>query len=473
MHNRLIFIWLLLPLLGRGASSLASDDITFGPLYQDFDLTLAPGHRAEALGPFFYSERRDTSRTWAIPPLFSKTWDPATESVEMDFAYPVLTYDRYGGEYRFQFFQLFSFAGGMSYSETNVSRFTLFPVFFMQRSAIPERNYTAVVPFYGQLQNRLFRDEVNFIMMPIYVQSRKRDVVTDNYVYPFFHLRHGDGLEGWQFWPFVGEEQKAVTWQTNKWGDVVIVGGHKRVFAVWPFYAEVQSGLGTVNPASQLAVIPFYARLRSPLRDSTSYLWPIGHTHTIDREKKYEEWDAPWPLIVFARGEGKQTDRVWPFFSHAQSQTLENNWYAWPIYQYRRINAPPLDRRRTKILFFLYSDRIEKNTDTSEASRRIDAWPLFTWRRDFNGDKQLQVLSILEPFFPTSKSIERDYSQLWSLWRSQKSVETGATSQSLLWNLYRREMTPEEKKFSLLFGLFQYRSTPNVKKWRILYIPLG
>jgi hypothetical protein len=49
----------------------------------------------------------------------------------------------------------------------------------------------------------------------------------------------------------------------------------------------------------------------------------------------------------------------------------------------------------------------------------------------------------------------------------------GATSQSLLWNLYRRDSTPGAKKCSLLFGLFQYQSSPEGKRMRLMYIPLG
>ena len=37
-----------------------------------------------------------------------------------------------------------------------------------------------------------------FILFPLYVQSRKRDLVTDNYLFPIFHSRHGDKLKGWQ-----------------------------------------------------------------------------------------------------------------------------------------------------------------------------------------------------------------------------------------------------------------------------------
>ncbi|MGD0262605.1 MAG: hypothetical protein ABSD29_22805, partial [Verrucomicrobiota bacterium] len=71
-----------------------------GPLFDEFDLTLAPGHRTEALGPFFYSEQKETRRTWAVPPLLSFTQDPETESEKIDFLFPVMTYDRYGEQYR-------------------------------------------------------------------------------------------------------------------------------------------------------------------------------------------------------------------------------------------------------------------------------------------------------------------------------------------------------------------------------------
>ena len=95
------------------------------------------------------------------------------------------------------------------------------------------------------------------------------------------------------------------------------------------------------------------------------------------------------------------------------------------------------------------------------------------FHRDFNGNRRLQILALLEPFVPTSKSIERDYSPLWSLWRAEENPKTGAASQSLLWNLYRRETTPASKKCSLLFGLFQYQSSSEGKHMRLFYVPVG
>jgi len=443
-----------------------------GPLFDEFDLTLAPGHRTEALGPFFYSEQKETRRTWAVPPLLSFTQDPETESEKIDFLFPVMTYDRYGEQYRWQLFQLLSFAGGRTQHESVRDRFTLFPLYFQQRSSDPGQNYTAVVPFYGHLKNRLFRDEIFFVMFPVYSETREKDVVTDNYLWPFFDLRHGDGLRGWQFWPLVGNEHKDVTTQTNGFNEVKTIGGHDSFFALWPLYFNATSGIGTTNVERQQASIPAYCRLRSPLRDSTTVLWPFFN-YVDDREKKYHEWEVPWPFIEFARGEGKTTTRVWPFFSQAHSDKLESGFYLWPIYKYNRLHSAPLDSRRTRICFFLYSDLTEKNTETGAARRRVYCWPFYTHHRDFDGNSRLQVLALLEPFFSDSKSIAREYSPLWSVWRSETNPRAGATSQSLLWNLYRREATPAAKKCSLLFGLFQYQSSPEGNRMRLFYIPLG
>ena len=213
-------------------------------------LTLAPPevNTFDPLGPLCYHRIADSVQTWALAPLFSYTLDRATDFSEFDFLYPLIGYDQFGPEYRFHIIQLFSFSGGQTQSATNVNRFTLFPIYFQQRSAIPELNYTALLPIYGTLKNRLFRDEVHFVMLPLYVQSRKRDIVTDNYLYPIFHLRHGNGLRGWQFWPLIGREHKEITTKTNSWGESELVGGHDKLFVLWPFYLNQTSGIGTDNP---------------------------------------------------------------------------------------------------------------------------------------------------------------------------------------------------------------------------------
>jgi hypothetical protein len=438
---------------------------------------MAPCTRTEAVGPLYYQqsiqEPTDLTRLWAAPPIFSYWLNEDTDYEGFDFLWKGITYNRYGDEYRFQLLQLFSFAGGNTQSDTNTHRFTLFPIYFQQRSKIPGKDYTALFPIYGHLQGRLFRDEIHFALFPAYVRTRKRDVVTSNYLLPIFHLRRGNGLQGWQVWPLIGTEHKEVTVMTNAWGDIETVGGHDKFFALWPIYANHHTGSGTANPARNQFLLPFYSFLRSPLRDSTSYLWPIGFTHIVEREKKYEEWSAPWPLVVFSRGEGKTVNRVWPFFSQAHNASHTSDWYLWPIYKYNRLHSNPLDRERTRILFFLYSDLSVKNTETGQRLRRLDLWPLFTSKKELDGRSRLQILSFLEPFLPNNPSVDRNLSPLWSVWRSENNPNTGASSQSLLWNLYRRDRNPESRKCSLLFGLFQYQSGPDGRRWRAFYIPFG
>ncbi|MFO1500475.1 MAG: hypothetical protein U1G07_19185 [Verrucomicrobiota bacterium] len=475
---RLQSAWRRLPLLtflglwlSSSLSSQALDDA--GLLYDRFPLTLDAGFRREILGPLLSFQESETERTWALSPLMSHRHDLVTDFTEFDFLYPILTYDRFGLDYRDQLFQMLSISGGETMDSTNKQRVTVFPFYFQQRSPDPELNYTALLPFYGHLKNRLFRDEIYFVMLPLYLQTRKKDVVTDNYLAPFFHLRHGNGLTGWQFWPVFGREHKEVTTLTNSLDEVEIVGGHDKLFALWPFYIRNDLGIGTTNLQTQRLYLPFYSAQRSPARDTTSYLWPLGFTYTDDRERKYREWAFPWPLIDFARGEGKTLNRVWPLFSRGKTLTHESDFVLWPVYRYNRFHSDPVDRQRTRILLFLYSDVVELNTETGTRQERTDLWPLFTARRDANGNKRLQLLAPLEPFLPASRAVERNYSPLWSIWRSESNAKTGAKSQSFLWNLYRRETTPTTRKCSLLFGLFHYQSGTEGHRWRLLYIPLG
>jgi hypothetical protein len=327
------------------------------------------------------------------------------------------------------------------------------------------------VPFYGHLKNRLFRDEIFFVMFPIYSETRKRDVITDNYLFPFFDLRHGTGLHGWQFWPLVGTEHKDVTTQTNGFGEIETVEGYDKFFALWPIHFYQNTGIGTDDPAKFRADLPFYSTLRSPSRDSTSVLWPF-FSWIDDRGEKYREWEGPYPFVVVARGAGKTVTRVWPLFNQAHNDTLENDYYLWPLYRYDYLHSGALDYRRTHVLFYLFVNVKEKNLETGAQRHRVDMWPFFTYHRDFNGNKWLQVPAPVEPALPNNRGVERNWSPLWSLWRSERNPKSGAASQSLLWNFYRRDTAPTSKKCSLIFGLFQYQSDSRMKKLRLFYVPV-
>ena len=486
-------------MLAFGFNVCGSDEVDAGFLFSRHQLTLEAGERTEALGPLCYQQETESEKTLAFPPIFSHVVRPDTDSEEYDFFYPLLSFDRYGREYRWHLGQLLNFTGGENQGDVERHQFNIFPIYMQQRSTDTNLNYTALFPIYGHLKNRVFRSESEFALWPLYVKTvrrpsassvpldpganlrrqfldaRRGDVTTYNYVYPFFHLRYGDGMKGWQLWPLLGHEHKKITTKTNVWGDLETTPGYDKRFVLWPFYFDQHREIGTTNAEDQLVVLPFFNRLRSPMRDSTSYLTPIGLTITDDRIRKYHEVGAPWPLIVFTRGEGKTANRVWPFFSLVHTDTpesrLDSNFYLWPLYKFKGIHSPPLDYGRTRILLFLASHTFAKSSETGNFRTRTEVWPFFTHQRDYDGNSRLQILAPLEPMLPASKSIERNYSPLWSVWRAENNPSTGAASQSLLWNLYRRETSPTTKKSSLLFGLIQYESSAETKCWRLFYLP--
>ena len=469
---RLCFAALAVVLSSAFSLRAVEESSGYGPAFDRFKLTLEAGYRTEIAGPFYYSQQQDSETITAFPPFFSCEREPVADRHENNILYPLLTHTFYGHESRWQLFQLLSFAGGDEPDETGVRRFTVFPFYFQQRAAKPELNYTALIPFYGHLRNRLFRDEMNFLLLPLWIETRKRDVVTENYGFPFFHLRHGDGLSGWQFWPVAGREHKAITTATNIWGDASAVPGHQKDFYAWPLYLREDTGIGSDNPEKFLGSLPLFAISRSPKRDATSFLFPFFEI-IDDREKKYHEWEGPWPFVIFTRGEGKTTDRVWPLFSQSHNATQQSDSYLWPLYTYKRTHADPLDKFTERLGLLFYVTAVEKNTATGKSKKRIDAWPLFTWKKEFNGNERLQIFAPLEPAVPNNRGIEKNWSPLWSLFRAEDNPQAKTLSRSLLWNLYRREAAPGQKKVSLLFGLFQYQSDQGSRQTRVFYVPVS
>jgi len=468
-----LFLFFVCFLAGESTQAAAGKTNSLGCLWDRFNLSLEPGCRTEAAGPFFYTQQTEDESTWAFPPFFSTVTNPAVAYSDYDFLYPLLTRVQYGREWRWQVCQLLSFSGGKEPTEAEKTRHTLFPIYFSQRSTVDTNlNYAAVVPFYGTLKNRLTRDQIHFVMFPFYSQTWKKDVVTENYLYPFGSIRDGDGMHGWKVWPVVGRENKMVMLHTNGFGDVETVGGYHRSFFLWPFHIKADNAIGTDNPEKFRASIPLYTYTRSPQLDSTTVLWPL-FTWLDNREKKYREWQMPWPIVIFARGEGKTTSRVFPIFSQSHNAVKESDFYFWPVYTYRRTHSDPLDLQRTRVAFYLYENTLEKNTQTGAYKRRVDMWPFFTWHRELNGNERLQILAPLEPAVPENSGIERNWSPLWSLWRAESNPKSAMASQSLLWNLYRQETAPAHKKVSLLFGLFQYQCDGEDKRTKLFYLTVS
>jgi hypothetical protein len=443
-------------------------EIELGPAWHEFSLTLRPGTGAEGLGPVWGSEHSEGSWLWRVSPLVSHFEDSATSRSEYSILYPIFTYDRFGGEYAARFLQFLEVTGSTTPDDEAKDRKTLFPLFFYQKSTNPTNGYCAVLPFYGHVRNRLFRDEVRFVLAPLWVSSLKRGVKTDNFLFPFFHWRHGAGVSGWQLWPIIGSESKSITYRLNLLEEEELVPGHERQFFLMPFAMHERSGIGSDNPVTNWFFFPLYLQTRSPATDYTSVFF-FGHR--TNRTEQFSEWSTPWPFIGWANGPGKTARRLWPLWGHAKSPSLESDFFLWPLYTHRGFSGPSVRRDRTRLLYFAYSDQHLLSTENGDDFRRRELWPLFIWRKELSGKSRLQVLAPLEPLLPNNASVERLYSPVWSLYRAESDPKAGRSSRSVLWNLWRRDVERDVRRTSFAFGLVKTQKSASGRQWRFFGRP--
>lgn len=455
----------------QGEEGAQSGDagLSLGPLFETFPLTLESGRSTEAVGPLYYERENEDFTLTGFPPLVTVATAHDGDRSQVFVLPPLFSWRRYGGhDTRWQVLQLISGTDQDMIDDPDLKRFTIFPFVFYQNATDPEKDYWALFPLYGSVRNRLFRDEVQMTLFPLWLKSRKGATVTRNVMFPFLHLREGPGMKGWQFWPLAGHEHLEPLTRTNSIEELEVVPGHDKTFGLWPFYFRNRTGIGSENPAKVDAVIPLYYRERSPARDHTSVMWPFI-SWTDDRAQKYHQWNAPWPFVSFAEGEGRSLKRVLPLFSVGHTDTLEAQTYLWPAYRRKHLKTENYERDRRQFGIVLYSDTRESRRTPGTETRRLDSWPLFTWAREADGKERLQVLALFEPMH-RGVGVVRNWSPLWSLWRDELNPPAGRRSQSLLWNLYRMDAGPTATNRSLLFGLVQRQETAAGDRWRFLHL---
>ncbi|HXG30701.1 MAG TPA: hypothetical protein VNK81_03570 [Thermodesulfobacteriota bacterium] len=452
------------------------EGFNLGPLfYMERDKTQG-SQEIYALGPFITSKREKESTEFGFRPLFYLLEDGKRDSTQFDFLYPIATYDRREEDRSFQFlFYLLSYHSNLKPSGFREREFTLFPLIFTKRAEKEEDSYFALFPIYGDLKDKFARDEIDFFLFPLFLRTRSGEATNYSLLWPFFGYYTGGGQEGFRLWPLFGYKKK--------------VGVFDEKFALWPIYiSRRQVAYG--KERRSFMIFPFYSTVESPERTQSTYLWPLFN-RLLDRERGIERWDVPWPLINLTRGTKKE-NRVFPFYASEVDGNDEEGFFLWPLYRYYKVTLQDYVRTRKTVLLFLYSDIREKSTiEGGMDRRRIDAWPLFTYRRDAEGNRSLHLLSILEPLLSGNEGIERSYSPIWRLYE-WKGYRDGRSVSSLLWNTYRMERSKEGimvdfrpiipvfsyrnwnggSKIYFLGGLFGYRSDSHKKTIKLFFFPV-
>ena len=454
------------------------EGFSLGPLFDSDQDKTQKTQQVDALGPFITSKKSDTRFEYGFHPLFYLVEDTEKDSTEFDFLYPLATYDRRVNDRRFQFiFYLLFYETVQTRSGFIENEFHLFPFIFAKNAEDKNNSYFALFPVYGNLKNKFSRDEINFFLFPLFLRTTKNEATNYSFLWPFFGYYTGGGQKGFRFWPLFGYRKKE--------------GSFEEKFALWPIFASKRRVFygGEIR---SLSVLPFYSVVESYQRSQTTYLWPFFN-HLVDKRRGIERWDVPWPLLNFTRGKEEEETRIFPFYGSEKSGRDQEGFFLWPLYRYDRGTFEDHKRTRNSVLFILYSDiKEEPIIEGGRSGRRIDFWPLFTYKRDREGNANFHFLSIFEPFLSNNEGIERNYSSIWRLYQ-WKRYKDGRKTSTFLWNMFKSESGKEgfkmnfqpiipvfsykywegESKVYFLGGLFGYNSDPYKKTIKLFYIPIN
>jgi hypothetical protein len=480
-------LWLVLPSEALAADPLGSvggdgdapgRSLNLWPVYDERDDPVDRMHVRSGLGPLLTRSQSPDSavETAGLRPLFHWTKDTRPERLEWEFLYPLMTYSRVEEDAKLQLLQLLNIRLEGSDPQARENRTELFPV-YVSGTTETGQGYLVILPFGGWAPNWFWQDEAEFVLFPLYARFVKQGAETWHFPWPILSVTRGEDRSGFRFVPLYGQDVKE--------------GVFEKRFVLWPLFFQQRSGLDGDDPEETLAFLPFYVSRRSKSRDETSVLWPF-FSFTQDRERHFREWQIPWPLIRFARGEGRTVNQFLPFFATEQrvvrdqaflrEMQRDNLLVLFPLYVRTREEFPGSLKGRDRILLWLYSDQWEEGQEGS--ARRVDAWPIFRYTRDREGRVEFQTLALLEAFMPGNDRFERNYSPLWALYTYRRNP-AGDSARSFLWNLVRHEETGggwsievlgpvlayrergAETRLSVLGGLFEYAVSQGTRSVRL------
>ncbi|WP_432822222.1 hypothetical protein [Trichloromonas sp.] len=475
MPSRLFFLILffcLLPASGAVASDEQGGLLTFWPLV-DYRTSPEVDYRSlHILGPIVKHENKGTETEFALRPLYYRAADRQGVSLS-ELLYPVASLKRSPEHVSFQLLQLVNYDFAAT-EQGGSDEFMVFPLVFYGETE-GRGDYFAVFPFGGKILGRFWRDEIRFTLFPLYSQTRKGTTTTTNLLWPFLSRIQGEEEEGLAFWPFWGHSRK--------------VGVYRKQFCLWPIFFSHDLKLDSETPTRLRAVFPFYVSEESPDLSSRTVLWPF-FSHHNHHARGYDEWNFPMPLMRVTRGDYRHGNRFLPFYADEYVGSNRKRWFLWPIYKIEETDTEIFDRRRDRVLLFLYSDLEEKLKDESNPyKRRVALWPFFSYQK-VKDVSHVHFLALLEPFFPESRALERNWSPLWRLYQ-HKWDDHGNSVSTLLWNLYWKEVRGDDlamevfplfaysneaskgSDLSLLKGLFRYRRDGSGARINLLYLPWG
>lgn len=349
------------------------------------------------------------------------------------FLYPLFSYTVDENTYKWSLFELIRRTNRRTRADAPQTlfdergEFEIFPFWFSRVTGDPVFSYRGLFPLHGTVKNKLGFERLSWTLFPFYVENEKRGAVTTSTPWPFIRVTRG-AATGFAIWPFYSVQDRP--------------GVSRNEYFLWPLgyntlrHAAGDAPAGT-GPRHNIGFLPFYARSTGPgLRDE-SFLWPFfGYTDRTQPDR-YSERRYFWPLLVQGRGDLRQVSRWGPFYTHSVVKGYDKQWFVWPLLRHARWAEAERDveRTRTQFLYFLYWSEQQRRVSRPEAPAASlrHLWPLFSHWNNGAGQRQFQLFSPLEVFFPGNEKIRHAWNPFFALLRHEQR-SPGEKRTALLWN---------------------------------------
>ncbi|RJP24981.1 MAG: hypothetical protein C4520_03110 [Candidatus Abyssobacteria bacterium SURF_5] len=426
------------------------------------------------LWPLVSVEESPEWRQFAARPLYVERTHKDQSRKRVQVLWPLYVFRRDGKDVTIRIFPLFTYWRDvyefMNEDESNM-QYMLFPIIFRGKST-EAGDYFALFPVGGKLKHFLGRDEIVFVLFPLYFSYQKGELRQRNYVWPVLSFSGGGDYSGFRLWPLYGQFQKE--------------GEYRSEFILWPIYNHQEYDLDKEQPGERLLIFPLYAREDNRRRHFRAYLWPF-FTFEENFAANFTERATPWPFVVRTQGENVDRRQFWPLYGRVTTEDSETQFIAWPLWHRRADEAEGDPKTIQKSLMPFYASTTKFSPETNEVMfQKTRVWPLWRSFRYEDGSSYSRALSLL--WFDDVQGFERQYSPLWTVYERAETPD-GETRTYALWRLFQRVETPGKTKINIpllynyqqnleqdtehvkiLGGLFGTSREGNQRDFQVLYL---
>jgi len=404
--------------------------VDWGPFYSRVE-TADGSVRTRALGPLF--ERRAEAggdSLFALRPLYARATNAESGRVEGDLLWPAgefsSMHDEHGWRLGVAWYRNFDTG-----SERPRWRLWVLPVYFQGRGA-SGRNYLAVFPIGGRIEEFIGRDECRFALWPLWMRTTADDLESLDILYPLYGTAHGTKADRFRLFPFYGHATQR--------------GDYEKRFIAWPFWSQAtyhypgSKGTGFV-------LFPLYGRI--DLTDQSTWM-AIPPFIRVTQGSHVNRIYAPWPVFKYESGRRNRL-HVWPLFGRTADPGVERAYALWPVLWRSKIHRDGMVSRSYWAVPLWFSETRRRDEAAEAESHRWKLWPLASYARE--GDAvRLRALEL----WPTRDfaCIERSWAPWWTLAEHRRGG--GDADTELLWGFFRRQVRGEESARTSLFPLVEW-----------------